>query len=71
MLVCSYLIFPSHIVAQLEVLILKRQGESRVVAAVEDERRSCLPYEAVASTNTDGVPEGLEVQVGALGYSRA
>lgn len=66
-----HLELPRHVVTELEILVLQRHREARVVAAVEDERRARLPHEAVAGAHPDGVPERLQVEAGALGCGEA
>jgi hypothetical protein len=56
------------LVAQLVVLVLQFDGEGRVIGALEDHWAAGLPDKAVAGAGADAVPEGLQVEVGPLGW---
>jgi hypothetical protein len=56
------------LVAQLVVLVLKLDGEGRIIGALEDHRTAGLPDKAVSGAGADAVPEGLQVEVGPLGW---
>ncbi len=55
-------------VSELVVLVLQLDGEGRVIGALEDHGAAGLPDKAVSGAGADAVPEGLQVEVGPLGW---
>jgi hypothetical protein len=68
--IIRYLVILGNLISQIVVLVLQLDAEGWIVSSLKNHRAAGLPHKAVAGAGADAVPERLQVQVGAFGFSK-